>query len=46
MGTVAGLWVLVSPWVLSFAELDVAKWSNVLAGAAIILVFLWIRYGE
>src|SRR5437667_10807949 len=29
---VLGLWVLVSPWVLSFAAHTTARWTNVIVG--------------
>lgn len=45
-GFVISLWILVSPWVLGFSGLDVAKWNNVMAGLGLGLVWLWIYFGE
>lgn len=42
---VLGLWVLVSPWIMSFADLTVALWSNVIAGALIVIFALWQLFG-
>ncbi|MBI5732725.1 SPW repeat protein [Candidatus Jorgensenbacteria bacterium] len=37
---VAG-WILASPWVLGFAAVNLATWSNVVAGSFIVLLVLW-----
>jgi hypothetical protein len=42
---VLGLWVLVSPWVMGFADLTAALWSNVIAGALIVIFSLWQLFG-
>ncbi|PIP30103.1 hypothetical protein COU12_00790 [Candidatus Jorgensenbacteria bacterium CG10_big_fil_rev_8_21_14_0_10_54_38] len=36
-----GVWVLISPWVLGFSALNLARWNNVLAGIAIITLAFW-----
>lgn len=42
---ILGVWVLISPWVLGFAELTPALWSNVVAGAVVAIVALWALFG-
>jgi hypothetical protein len=42
---VLGLWVLVSPWVMGFADLTSALWSSVIAGALIVIFSLWQLFG-
>jgi hypothetical protein len=41
-----GVWVLLSPWILGFSGIAVAKWSNVLAGLVIALVNAWVIFGS
>jgi len=41
-----GVWVLVSPWLLGFADISVMKWSNLICGAIIILMSVWDIFGE
>ena len=36
-----GFWIMVSPWLLGFSEISLAKWSNVLCSLAIILMSVW-----
>lgn len=36
-----GVWILISPWALGFSALNLARWSNALAGIAVIVVALW-----
>lgn len=42
---ILGVWVLISPWVLGFAALTPALWSNVVAGAVVAIVALWVLFG-
>ncbi|HDH31173.1 MAG TPA: hypothetical protein ENH26_00110 [Candidatus Wolfebacteria bacterium] len=42
---VLGLWVIISPWLLGFYVNNVALWSNVVAGAAIVILSLWMIFG-
>jgi hypothetical protein len=42
---VLGLWVLVSPWAMGFADLTAALWSNVIVGALIVIFSLWQLFG-
>lgn len=41
-----GFWVLVSPWLLGFSDLAVAKWSNVILGLIIIVLNAWNVFEE
>jgi len=41
-----GLWVLVSPWLLGFSGVEIAKWSNVLLGLALIVINAWVVFEE
>lgn len=43
---VLGIWILISPWLLGFANISLMKWSNLLAGLIIILMNAWIIVGE
>jgi hypothetical protein len=42
--TLAGLWVVVSPWILGFSDVGPAKWSSVLVGLLIFLSGAWSIY--
>ncbi len=42
----AGLWILVSPWVLGFSDIAIAKWSNVILGLMLIVVNAWLVFEE
>lgn len=35
-----GVWVFVSPWVLGFSGINLAMWSNVIAGLLIVIFSL------
>jgi hypothetical protein len=43
---IIGIWVLISPWLLGFADISLMKWSNVACGTAIILMNAWSIFGE
>jgi len=43
---VAGIWIAVSPWVLGFSGLNLAKWSNVFAGAIVAVGAMWMVAGK
>jgi len=45
-GIVLSLWVVVSPWILGFSDLNVALWNNIFIGVLIGLVFLWVLFSE
>lgn len=38
---VLGIWLMVSPWLLGFSEINLAKWSSVLAGLGILFAVWW-----
>ncbi len=42
---ILGLWVLISPWAIGFSEVNIALWSNVIAGLLIAIFALWGLYG-
>lgn len=35
---VIGIWIMVSPWLLGFSEISLAKWSNVIFGLILIIM--------
>jgi hypothetical protein len=41
-----GLWILLSPWMLGFAGMSIAKWSSVLCGLVIVLMNAWNLFGK
>lgn len=41
-----GAWVLLSPWLLGFANVSLAKWSSVIAGLALVIMNTWSIFGE
>ncbi|KKU41613.1 MAG: hypothetical protein UX58_C0007G0054 [Candidatus Wolfebacteria bacterium GW2011_GWB2_46_69] len=43
---ILGVWVFVSPWVLGFSGYAFALWSNVIAGACIVVLTLWGLFGK
>jgi hypothetical protein len=38
---ILGIWLLVSPWMLGFSEINLAKWSCVLVGLGILFAVWW-----
>lgn len=43
---VLGIWLMVSPWLLGFSSISLMKWNNLLAGLIIVLINVWIIFGE
>lgn len=43
---ILGVWIFISPWVFGFYEINLALWSNLIAGIAIVILNLWQIYGE
>jgi len=41
-----GIWVLLSPWLLGFANVTLAKWSGVVCGLILILLNAWSLFAE
>jgi len=42
---VIGLLMIISPWVLGFSDISLAKWCNILLGLILAVVALWRIYG-
>lgn len=38
---IVGIILIISPWVLGFSDISVAKWCNVLIGLLLVLVGVW-----
>jgi len=36
-----GIWLLFSPWLLGFSELNLPAWNSVIAGILVIVFMLW-----
>lgn len=43
---IAGILLLISPWVLGFSDISTAKWCNVLFGLILILINMWAVFGD
>ncbi|MEK7612071.1 MAG: SPW repeat protein [Patescibacteria group bacterium] len=43
---ILGIWILVSPWILGFAEFSPALWNSVVAGTLTAVLGLWTLFGE
>lgn len=41
-----GIWLIVSPWLLGFAGISLAKWSSVIVGLVLAVVFAWELFAE
>jgi len=41
-----GVWLVVSPWLLGFGGISLAKWSSVLAGLVLAITFGWELFAE
>ncbi len=46
VGFIAGLWLIISPWLLGFSGISLAKWDSVFVGLILALVFGWEIFGE
>lgn len=47
LNLIVGLWVIVSPWVLSFSADTTAMWTNVIVGAIVAVVAaveIWLTH--
>jgi hypothetical protein len=40
---IIGAWILISPWLLGFSDISLAKWSDVLCGLVLVMVGVWQR---
>ncbi|MGC9046986.1 MAG: SPW repeat protein [Minisyncoccia bacterium] len=36
-----GAWIILSPWLFGFYEINIMAWNNVIAGILIIVFTLW-----
>jgi hypothetical protein len=45
-GFVIGVWLIISPWILGFSGISLAKWDSVFIGLILTLVFGWEIFGE
>ncbi|MGC9968365.1 MAG: SPW repeat protein [Minisyncoccia bacterium] len=43
---IVGFWILLSPWLLGYANLSIAKWSSILCGLILVLMGVWSLFGE
>ena len=43
---IVGAWLLLSPWLLGFADISVMRWSDVVCGLVLILLGVWSIFGE
>jgi hypothetical protein len=41
-----GVLVLISPWILGFADISLAQWLNVICGAVLVVMNVWMIYGR
>lgn len=42
----AGIYLIISPWLLGFNGINLAKWSSVLVGLVLSVFFAWEIFGE
>jgi hypothetical protein len=43
---VIGIIMIISPWILGFSDISLAKWCNVLIGLLLVLVGTWMMFGD
>ncbi len=41
-----GAFILIAPWIFGFADIPLARWTDVLAGLVLVLMNLWAIYGK
>ena len=41
-----GAWIIISPWILGFSEISLAKWSNIVVGVIMLILSLWELFGD
>lgn len=41
-----GVWLILSPWLLEFSSVSVMKWNNIGVGTVLVLLNVWIVFGE
>lgn len=42
---IIGTLLLISPWVLGFSDITLAKWCNVLFGLILMIMSAWVVFG-
>lgn len=42
---VTGVWVLLSPWLLGFSDISLAKWSCVISGLIVLVIAISKLFG-
>ncbi len=38
--------MIISPWILGFSDISLAKWCNILLGLLLVLMNAWVLFGE
>ncbi len=46
VGLISGAWLIISPWVLGFSEVSLAKWSSVLVGLMLASTYIWDLFAD
>lgn len=41
-----GVWLVLSPWLLEFQSISIMKWNNMGVGTVLVLLNVWIIFGE
>lgn len=45
-GFIVGIILIISPWVLGFSDISLAKWCNVLIGLLLVFMNVWMILGD
>ncbi len=43
---VAGIWAIISPWVLGYSSISTAKWNSLIVGLVAVLLNIWIIFED
>jgi len=43
---IVGSWLIVSPWLLGFSELNLPLWNNIIIGVGLIIFALWNKLAK
>jgi len=38
---IAGLWLVISPWILGFSDFNLPRWNSVIFGVLVIILSFW-----
>jgi len=41
-----GIWLIISPWLLGFGGISLAKWGSVMVGLILAVTFAWELFAE